>query len=101
MSYGKRFGSSNYNYGWQASKSCNRCGRKPEQHKLSTNVDKNCDYPRYVENSKRRCGCKRTPVYEMALRQKDEGDPDYRMNTHCCFCKRATKLTDLKPIKIR
>ncbi|RHZ85889.1 hypothetical protein Glove_59g45 [Diversispora epigaea] len=100
MYYGKKFESSNYNYEWQPSKLCNRCGRKPEQHKFSANVDKKCDYPRYVENNTRRCGCKRTPIYEMALRQKDERDPDYRMNTHCCFCKKATRLVDLKPLKL-
>ena len=28
----------------------------------------------------------------MALRQKAEGDPDAKVDTHCCFCKRATRL---------
>ncbi|CAG8810543.1 24879_t:CDS:2, partial [Dentiscutata erythropus] len=59
-----------------------------------------CDNPRYRRNYAKECGCKRTPVYEMSLRQKEEGDPDWKFDTHCCFCKRATKLFDLLPFNI-
>ncbi|CAG8799922.1 27735_t:CDS:2 [Dentiscutata erythropus] len=36
----------------------------------------------------------------MSLRQKEEGDLNWRMDIHCCFCKRATKLKDLLPFNI-
>ncbi|CAG8823312.1 4457_t:CDS:2, partial [Dentiscutata erythropus] len=31
---------------------------------------------------------------------QEEGDPDWRMDIHCYFCKRATKLKDLLPFNI-
>jgi hypothetical protein len=98
MTYRRRFESSNYNSEWYTSETyCNRCGEKPTRHNRTTNIDRRCDNPRYLSNYHKECGCKRTPLYEMSQRQKEEGDPDYICDTHCCFCKRATRLTDLLP----
>jgi hypothetical protein len=36
----------------------------------------------------------------MAQRQREEGDPAWKVNTHCCFCKRATILTHLRTKEI-
>src|SRR5688572_19967783 len=101
MNYRKRSESSNYNSEWYIHKRlCNRCGEKPTQHFRTDNIDKYCDNSRYRRNYAKECGCKRTPVYEMSLRQKEEGDPDWKFDTHCCFCKRATKLVELLPFNI-
>jgi hypothetical protein len=34
----------------------------------------------------------------MSRRQETEGDPEWYANTHCCFCKRATRMFNLKTI---
>jgi hypothetical protein len=100
MSYEKNYDCSNYNYDWQFLRLCNRCGVEFRRHPNSEKFDRECNNPRYLQNKTRTCGCKRTPVYEMALRQKAEGDPDARVDTHCCFCKRATKLINSRVIEV-
>src|SRR6185436_10630289 len=101
MNYRRRFESSNFNSEWYTSETyCNRCGEKPTRHNRTTNIDKKCDNPRYRSNYNKDCGCRRTPLYEMSQRQKEERDPDWLCDTHCCFCKRATRLVDLQPFCI-
>lgn len=100
VTYRRRFESSNYNYEWDTSKLCNRCGVQHSEHPNPGKIDRNCDNPRYLRNKNRGCGCLRTPIYEMSQRQREEGDPMWRMDTHCCFCKRATMLVHLETIRI-
>ena len=100
MNFEKNKGNSDYNSEWKHSKLCNRCGERFEKHPNPGKIDRQCDNPRYLTNQTRGCGCKRTPVYEAAQRQKEENDPDWKVDTHCCFCKRATKLNDLRPKKV-
>src|SRR3954470_3337464 len=100
MTYERRRGNSNYNYELSASRLCNRCGEKVSSHSNSTNVGRNCDNLRYLRNYHKECGCRRTPIYEMSQIQRREGDPEWNVSTHCCFCKRTTMLVNLKEIKI-
>src|SRR4051794_3945002 len=95
MSYERKRKSLSYSYELQTSRTCNRCRDKAQDHIDPRNTGRYCDNPRYLRNIERRCGCFRTPIYQMALRQKEERDPDAHVDTHCCYCKRATKLTDL------
>src|SRR5215216_7289264 len=100
MNFEKNKENLSYKFDSLSSKLCNRCGERSERHPNPGKIDRQCDNPRYLTNRTRGCGCKRTPVYEAAQRQKEENDPDWRVDTHCCFCKRATKLNDLRPKKV-
>lgn len=81
MTYERRRGNSSYTYELQTARPCNRCGDRPEDHSHPANIGRYCDNPRYLRNTERRCGCYRTPIFQMAQRQKEEGDPDANVNT--------------------
>ena len=100
MSYERRRENSNYTYESRMSKLCNRCGNRASKHTNPGRIDRECDDPRYLYNYKRDCGCFRTPIIEMMKCQRKERDPDANVSTHCCGCKRATKLTDLQQVRI-
>ena len=100
MNFEKKSECSNFNYESQSLKLCNRCGIEFGKHPNPENFERECDNPRYLQNKNRDCRCKRTPLVEMSQRQREERDPAWKVNTHCCFCKRATTLVQLRTKEI-
>ena len=79
---------------------CHRCGIEFGKHPNPDKFSRECDNPRYLKNRDRKCGCNKTSLINMSLRQKEERDPNWNMNTHCCFCKKAIKIFHLRVKKI-
>ena len=71
---------------------CHRCGVEFGSHPNPRKFSRECDNPRYLNNRDMKCGCERSSLITMARRQRDEGDYNWNMNTHCCFCKKAMKM---------
>ncbi|RHZ56540.1 hypothetical protein Glove_400g1 [Diversispora epigaea] len=79
---------------------CHRCGVEFGSHPNPAKFSRECDNPRYLRNRDRKCRCDKTSLINTSLRQKEERDPNWSINTHCCFCKKATKIFHLRTKKI-
>lgn len=75
---------------------CFRCGKEFEVHPNPHKFGKECDNPRYRNNREMVCGCNRFSIIKTAARQRNNQDPNWNVDTHCCFCRKSVRMTNLR-----